>query len=275
MPKYTEEIILERDIACKRCGSEDLWKNGKENGHQYFRCKQCDYRFKGFNTFPRYRYEKGTIFEAITNYYGGMSFGAIQNAFDELEKGFIAKSTLWSWIIKFTSDVIPYVKQFKPRIGDYWIADETMIMLHGKNRWLWAIIDEDTRYLLASNLSQRRSSKEAEKLFYDAFHNAGKKPTAILTDKLYSYQDAFNKVFYSRYSKDRVYHMTSEGFGSSTNINLIERWNEYIKQRTKIMRHFKNPKSAKTILNGIIINYNYLWEHSTLGGDTASIESWC
>ena len=32
------------------------------------------------------------------------------------------------------------------------------------------------------------------------------------------------------------------------------------------MRHFKNTKSAKTILNGIIINYNYLWEHSTLGG---------
>lgn len=266
MIKYTEEIILERDIACKRCGSEDLWKNGKENGDQYFRCKECDYRFKGFNTFPRYRYEKDIIFEAITNFYNGMSFGAIQNTFDELEKGFIAKSTLWTWVTRFTNAVIPYVKNLYPQVGDIWVADETMIMMHGRNKWLWACIDEQTRYLLGCHLSQSRGIKDATVLFREAHLHAGKKPLKIITDKLPAYHDAYKKVFWSRYLEDRPSHTQSAGFLSHTNQNLIERWHEYVKQRTKIMRHFKNTKSAKTILNGIIINYNYLWEHSTLGG---------
>ena len=30
------------------------------------------------------------------------------------------------------------------------------------------------------------------------------------------------------------------------------------------MRHFKKKESAFVILQGIIINYNYLWEHSYL-----------
>ena len=264
MPSFSEIKKTKRQIKCKQCGSEEVWRNGKEKDIQYFRCKNCDYRFSGIDTYPTYHYEKEIINQAFTYYYGGMSFGIMSNAFEELGKNRISKSTLWEWITKFTNLAIPYIKSLEPMVGDVWVADETMIMMHGKNKWLWAIIDEDTRYLLACNLTTTRTSRDAQKLFYEAYLNARKKPYRIITDKLPAYNDAFKKVFWSRSIRDRPVHAHSGGFVTETNQNLIERWHEYIKQRTKIMRHFKNPKSAFTILQGVIINYNYLWEHSYL-----------
>lgn len=268
MPKYKEVTRETRSILCKKCGYDDLMKNGIENGVQFYRCKRCDSRFNGKDTFPIYRYDKESILKTFTTFYGGMSLGSIQNAFEELGVGHIAKSTLWEWLIEFTNQVIPYSKSFKPNVGDFWFADETVIKMHGKNKWLWALIDEDTRFLLACNLTPSRTTENAKTLFYEAHRVAGKKPKMVTTDKLQAYSGAFTKVFWMNEIVKRPIHATSGGFVSSTNTNLIERWHEYVKVRTETMRHFKNVNSAFTILQGIIINYNFLWEHSFLGNIT-------
>lgn len=265
MSKFIERTVTDRPITCKYCYGDNIVKNGTYKGVQYFLCKNCNHRATGSDAYPKHQYDKSTITKALTYYYNGMSFEKVRNTFDDLDNIDISKSTLWEWINKFTKIVIPYVSKIKPTyIGDSWFADETMIMMYGKNKWLWSIIDEDTRYLLACNFTPNRTTKDATKLFYDAYLHAGKKPYIISTDKLQAYVSAFKKVFYSRYKKDKAYHLQSQGFVSPTNINLIERWHEYIKERTKIMRYFKSNESAYTILQGIIINYNYLWEHSYL-----------
>ena len=268
MPEFVEVIKSKRKICCKKCGHPKMMKNGMIGEIQYFRCKKCDHRFSGTDTYSGYRYDKDVMNQAFTYFYGGMSFGIMSNAFEELNGNRISKSTLWGWITKFTNLTIPYIKSLKPRVGDVWVADETMIKMHGKNRWLWVIIDEETRYLLACNLTIKRASKDAQKLFYEAYMNASKKPYRIITDKLPAYHAAWKKVFWTSSITGRPVHAHSGGFVSETNQNLIERWHEYIKQRTKVMRHFKNDKSAFTILQGIIINYNYLWEHSYLDNIT-------
>lgn len=270
MPEFIEKTITKRNIACKYCGNSDLSLNGSQNGEQYYLCNNCNHRATGKDTYPRQKYDKNTIKEAMTYYYNGMSYQGVRNTFDDLGVGKISKSTLWEWIMKYTNLVIPFSRDIKlSNIGKTWIADETMIMMHGKNRWLWVIIDEKTRYLLACNFTLKRRSKDAERLFLEAYLHARKRPDFIITDKLQAYHKAFKNVFYSRGDYERrVFHALSEGFASKSNTNLIERWHEYVKQRTKIMRHFKLPESANVILQGIIINYNYLWEHSTLGYNT-------
>lgn len=265
MPEFKETVTLSRTIECKRCGSTNLWKNGEHKGVQYYLCKDCGYRGNGSPTFPHGKHDKITVVEALTYYYKGMSFRNVQKTFNELSDFNVSTSTLWDWIIKYTNLVIPYVRNLKPKnIGNSWFADETMIKMHGKNKWLWAIIDEDTRYLLACNFTTQRTTKDAEKLFYEAYRFAGVKPFVLSTDKLPAYMKAFRRVFYTRFGKEHSFHVKSQGFRSPTNTNLIERWHEYIKQRSKIMRNFKTPKSAYTILQGIIINYNFLWNHSSL-----------
>ncbi len=266
MSKYTEEIVTSREIVCKNCGFDEFWKSGFDtSGLQCLKCKRCEHRYSQKDTYIGYRYRKQYVIRALEYFYGGLSFGIVRNKFDNLDNIKMSRYTIWNWVTHFTNLVIPYTRHLKPtNIGDVWYADETMIALHGKNRWLWAVLDESTRYLLACKLTTNRTTKHATELFYDAYVHASRKPQSITTDKLQAYEGAFKKVFYSRY-KGRPEHLQSGGFGSPTNTNLIERWNEYIKARTKVMRYFKKPKSAFTILQGIIINYNYLWEHSSIG----------
>jgi len=267
MPQHIEQTITERQIICKHCGSTDVWKSGFKDGNQYYKCKKCGHRFIGKDTLSMYKYDKKIITRAMEFFYGGMSLRKVQNKFDDLDQMHISKTTIWNWVMHFTNLVIEYTKSLRPtKISDSWFVDETMIKVHGRNKWLWALIDEDTRYLLACNFTTTRTSNDATKLFKDAKHHAGRKPFVISTDKLKAYQRAFNRVFQSIH-KDS-HHLQSEGFPSPNNTNLIERWHEYVKGRTKIMRHFKTSETAFTVLQGIIINYNFLWEHSAIGDIT-------
>jgi len=264
MPIRSEIITIERPILCKFCGNADLWQNGEHNGVPYYLCKVCGHRANGKDTFPHQKYEKDIISKALTFYYNGMSFAGVRNTFDDEFGIRPSTSTLWEWIMKYTKLVVEYTNELIPTdIGDEWFADETMIKLHGKDKWLWAVLDGKTRYLLGCNFTYTRPIRSAEKLFQEAYYHAGKAPKTLRTDGLPAYIKAFKNVITTR--NMNAVHLTSKGFGSKSNTNLIERWNEYVKQRTKIMRYFKNPASAFIIAQGIIVNYNFLWEHSGIG----------
>jgi len=86
----------------------------------------------------------------------------------------------------------------------------------------------------------------------------------IRTDKLAEYTLAIWNAF----GIGKTRHVQSSGFGSEGNINLLERFHGTVKQRTKVMRHFKVPWCAATILEGFITHYNFLHEHEGLGGIT-------
>ncbi len=53
--------------------------------------------------------------------------------------------------------------------------------------WFYDIIDEKTRFLLASRVALSRNTQNAESLMRDAEKVAGKKPKEVLTDSNYSY----------------------------------------------------------------------------------------
>ena len=280
MPQFVEEIVevKRRPIHCKYCDSPTLWKNGTQYGVQYYMCPNCHRKTNGEDKFPHTKHSRDTVIKALTYYYNGISFEGVKNVFDDLEGLDVNPSTIWRWILKFTNLVIPFVDDVKPpNIGTSWYADETQVKVRvakidpvtrqrvHEERWLWAVIDDKTRYLLSSKFTKSRTTKTATELFRDAYLHSGVRCTDLYTDKLQAYIKAFKNVFYSRYKAERSYHWQSHGFGSGTNINLIERWNEYVKQRYKIMRNFKRPDSAELILKGIIINYNWLWEHSGIG----------
>jgi transposase-like protein len=60
---------------------------------------------------------------------------------------------------------IDHFRDYKPQVGDTWIADETMLDLDGNHKiWFWDIIDTDTRFLLASRVSVSRTTQDAEAL---------------------------------------------------------------------------------------------------------------
>lgn len=132
--------------------------------------------------------------------------------------------------------------------------------------WLWNTIDSETRFLLAQNITETRETEDATKQFSDAVEKADKRPVWMVTDKLPAYESAFSKAIY-RVKGARRHHIRIKGQTARANMK-IERLNSSIREREKVVRAFKNPETAKKILDGWQIYYNYIRPHQTLNGLT-------
>jgi len=159
-------------------------------------------------------------------------------------------------------------ENYKPEVGDVWVADETVLKIDGKNVWFWDIIDAKTRFLLASRISKSRTTKDAALLMNEAKRKSGKAPRQILTDGLPAYRDGVELVFGAD-SK----HIIGKPFDVESNTNLIERFHSTLKSRTKIMRGLKDIKSARLFTDGWLFYYNYLRPHESLNNKTPAKEA--
>jgi hypothetical protein len=97
-------------------------------------------------------------------------------------------------------------------------------------------------------------------LYDRAVKTAGKEPAKVITDKLASYLDV-------RYGEDTE-HIQGKPFTLENNTQVIERFHETLKQRTKTMRGLKNIESAHDFIDGFLAFYNYIRPHTSLDDKT-------
>jgi len=90
-----------------------------------------------------------------------------------------------------------YVDGLTPNVSGIWHTDEMAVNVKGQFLWLWNLIDQDARFLLASQISTKREIKDARKVFVEAKALAKVEPAFIVTDDLRTYQDASNKEFFT------------------------------------------------------------------------------
>ena len=265
------QFDLDRGLQCKYCGSTNLVRYGTYQGIQKYLCKDCGHTFTDNAAIPYMHTPLVCIGAALSAYYRGMSLEKIRRHLDQQYGITPSKSTLYYWLIRFSKIAIEEAKKYKPEVGNVWVADETVLRVSGKKIdrlkkgvWFWDIIDSKTRFLLASHLSQSRRLDDAEALMDKAWRRAGKSPRIILTDKLAAYLDGISIVF----NRTTTKHIQSEGFTSEPNTNLIERFHGSLKERIKIMRGLKSMKTARLLLDGWLVHYNFFRPHESLKGKT-------
>jgi len=252
---------MNNEITCKHCGSNRIRKYGLYKGVQRYFCNECGSKFKNDDTTFHMKTPANQVTSALNMYYEGMSIKAIRRNLQQEYGNMPSTATIYEWIQKYTQYATDSIKGFQPeKIGDTWIADETVIEIDGQNVWLWDIIDDRTRYLLATRISRSRTTDDAQILYDRAVKAAGKEPDKVITDKLASYLDV-------RYGKDTE-HIQSKPFAVEDNTQMIERFHETLKQRTKVMRGLKNIESAHDFIDGWLVHYNYLRPHTALDDKT-------
>ena len=105
-------------------------------------------------------------------------------------------SNVYRWIVKYTRFAAKALNELPVEVGNTWVADETVLKLKAEgNVWFWDIIDEKTRFLLASHLTPSRFSRDAQTLMERAARRANKVPKVVITDKLRSYLDGIDQAF--------------------------------------------------------------------------------
>jgi putative transposase len=249
------------DIVCKFCQSDSVIKYGKYGNTQLYFCKSCGSKFKDDDTTFHMKTPAHEVTSALNAYYEGMPIEPIRRHLLQEYGHAPSTATIYEWIQKYTQYAVDSIKGYSPKkIGNTWVADETVIEIDGNNIWLWDIIDYDTRFLLATRISRSRTTMDAQILYDKAVKTAGKEPTKVLTDKLASYLDV-------RYGKDTE-HIQSSPFAVEDDTQMIERFHSTLKQRTKVMRGLKNIASALDFMDGFLVHYNYLRPHSSLDDKT-------
>jgi putative transposase len=246
-------------VNCKYCNSTNTKKFGTFNGIQRYYCNDCKRKFVPNTALPYMQTPVEQVALALSLYYDGLSLNAICRNLKQAYGIYPSSSTVYGWITRFTKEAIAKTKDIKPELGWVWLADETMIEIDGVKHWLWDIIDVKTRFLIASHISLKRTVDDAIMIMHKANRRAGKYPKVIMTDSLNAYLDGISLSF-----GNQTRHLRTKKFAVKPNNNLIERMQGTIKGRTKVMRGLKSIDTAKLIMEGFLVHYNFIRPHQSL-----------
>ena len=253
------------DVVCKFCNSPNVSKYGFVEGVQKYFCKDCRRKFSADDHLYRMKTPASQVSQALNDYYSGNSIGDICQGIQAEHGNKPSTKTVYGWITKYTDEAVKQFKDYQPEVGDVWTADEVVLRIDGANVWLYDIIDEKTRFILASRIALSRTTQDAKKLMEEAARVAGKTPKVVKTDRNNSYLDGVELAFGSD-----TEHRTGGPFKveKEDNTNLIERFHGTLKDRTKVMRGLKSIESAIQFADGFLAYYNFLRPHEALDGKT-------
>ncbi len=256
--KRLGEIVDAIPEGCKYCGSKRIVRFGHYQNVQRWWCKDCKRKFAHNDALPRMKTPIIQVASALSMFYEGMSLHGIRRNLEQTYRNYPSSSTIYEWIVRFTNLAVKLAKDYKPSVGDVWVADETVLKIEGDNVWFWDLIDSRTRFLIASLISPTRTTRDARILVERAKTRTGQIPKVIITDKLQAYLDGIELAFGAE-----TKHIQAKGLTGSKNI--IERFHGTLKARTKVMRGLKSRKSAKLLTDGWLVHYNFFRPHSALG----------
>ncbi len=254
--------ITAQTIRCKYCGEiAHVVRFGHYKGIQRYYCRKCQRKFTALDSVVGMRTPSIQVASALSQFYEGMSLSGIRRNLQQTYGNYPSDSTVYAWIVRFTKKAVSQAQHYKAQTGDVWIADETVLRINGENIWLWDVIDDTSRFLLATHISTVRTTRDAQSLMLKALSHTNHSPQIIITDKLRAYLDGIERVFGAD-----AKHIQSRGFRIEPNTNLIERFHGTLKDRTKVMRGMQNRETAKLITDGWLVHYNFFRPHEALGG---------
>jgi putative transposase len=127
-------------------------------------------------------------------------------------------------------------------------------------KYLFAVMDDETRFLIAQEVAETKHQHDARHLFQMASKLMEKQPKVIVTDGLPSYHVAAKQVF------KETKHVREIMLKGAIHNNKMERLNGEIRDREKTMRGLKVNETP--ILTGYQLFHNYIRPHESLGGKT-------
>ena len=255
-------------MNCKYCNSENIIKKGIRHNKQTYKCKDCGHIFVFNGKFSRMRNDKNIIVAALNFYYDGLSLRKTQRNLEQVFGEKVSQVTILNWIKKYSRLVKEYMVTLVPQLSGLWHEDETMLQCEGRSIWFWEMIDEDTKFMVASHISGTRTFNDTVAIFRKGFDQSKVRPKAVFVDGSFVYSSAFNKVFYTMRKDTRPELVQRVGIRARETNNIVERLHGTLKDRTKSMRGLKAYESTKLLLEGWSVHYNCVRPHQSLGGKT-------
>ena len=255
--------------SCLDCGSSEIRRDGlranKSGAIQIFECKSCGAKFSKNLGFYGMRASPESITMAMQMYFGGASLRNVQKAL-ALQGVKVSHVAILKWIRKYVGLMDAYLQDFKPQVGETWRADEMYVKFKGEMKYLFSLMDDETRFWIAQEVADTKLRHKPRGLFYEGIKVTGKSPATLITDGLPSYHYAFKKVYSWRRTDVKPVHIREITLAGTVHNNKMERMNGEVRDREKVMRGLKTKDSA--IIKGFQIYHNFIRPHESLNGET-------
>jgi transposase-like protein len=177
----------------------------------------------------------------------------------------VSYQTVWNWIQKYTTLMEKYLERITPQVSDTWRADELFLKVHGNMKYLYALMDDQTRFWIAQEIANTKYTADVRPLFANGKRVAGKSPKYLITDGAHNFHEAYMKEFWTvKYGKTE--HLQDIRMDGTVHNNKQERLNGEIRDREKVTRNLKTMDTP--ILKGEQIYHNFIRPHMALGNQT-------
>ena len=255
-------------MKCPKCSETNLIRNGfsrrKTGFSQRYKCKKCGCAFIKDDGFKQYRYDPKIISAALDLLAKGLSLRDVVDHLDQHHSVKVCHQTISNWKTNFGRKLKSFSQSLTPFLGKIFHADEMFYKANGFWNYFWACIDYDTKFLVATHISDDRNLDEATEFLQKIKILKSEPPDEIHTDNSFDYPPAFRKVF----PRKRNLHQHFPAWKKKFKNNPIERFYNTVKQRYKTFRCFDNLKTSKEFFDFYEVYYNFIRKHMTLNGKT-------
>ena len=264
-PTIIEQVTYDK---CPDCQSSNFVKHGIRHNKNYdlqrYFCNDCKKWFSFNLGFNGIKVNPKAVTSALQLYFTGESLRNVQK-FLRLQGVEVTHQTVYNWITKYTNLMQKYLDKITPQVGEQWRADEVWLKVKGDIKYLFAMMDDDTRFWLAQEVAETKHTHDAQNLLKMGKEFAGKIPRVFITDGLHSYSHAYNKEFRTQKAPQTT-HIRHISIKGDRNNNMMERLNGEFRDREKVFRGLK--KNDSPVLTGIRLYHNYVRPHMSLDGQT-------
>jgi transposase-like protein len=254
---------------CLFCKSSDIKKFGirknKSGDIQRFVCRNCNKTFSTNLGFAKMRHKPEIITQALQLFFTNESTRSIQK-FLRLQGVKIGHKAIYMWILRYTRVMQRYLNKITPQVGDTWRADEVFVKIRGEMKYVFSLMDDETRFWIAQEVADSKDRHDASGLLKKGKEITQTKPKVFITDGLQSYHDAYQKELWVKNRQQRPIHIRHIHLKGDMNNNKMERLNGEFRDREKIVRGIKVKDSV--LIHGYQMYHNYLRPHMGLNGKT-------
>jgi transposase-like protein len=106
-----------------------------------------------------------TITITLDLYFKGLSMRSIADHINQIQGYRLSHLTVYRWTQRYGRLIAQYTSRIRPKVSQKWHVDEMKVKFGGNWKWLWNVMDKDTRYLLASNITENREVENAREVF--------------------------------------------------------------------------------------------------------------
>jgi len=268
--KVRENVIIQpvEITACIYCHSDKNLKrfgvrHNKYGDIQRFLCVDCKRTFSVNIGFERMKHSPQGITTAMQLYFSGESLRNTARSLQLLGVQ-VSYKTVFMWIKKYSALMEKYLDKIPPNVSDTWRADEIFLKVRGNLKYLYALMDDQTRFWIAQEVANTKYTADLRPLFKLGKVIADKQPKTLITDGAQNFHEAYTKEFWTR--GNGTEHIREIRMDGIVHNNKMERLNGEIRDREKIMRTLEIPDSP--ILKGMRIYHNFVRPHMALKGKT-------